>query len=352
MAEKKVCILSLGRRGGSVRYATAIIDQLERPYDVYVSKFCTEPRPQKAKTILTYRNSFEFVLVSLFWLPIFWFTLVGKLIRGRYTALYLPYTHYWNILFIQTFRLFGLKTVATIHDGIPHSGDGNFWERYSNRFSVRKAGHLVFLTQFVHDLVQEKIGFKAQASVIPHGLLHPKGINFNLRSFPEKAKLLFFGRVGHYKGVDLLIEAIQQVDPNLFEELIIAGDHLSSVNFKADYPKVTWIKKWLSEAEMVDLINQSDVLVLPYREATQSGVITIGISAALPMICTRSGGIPEQLNEDEALFVEPDPKSIQNGIENLLKSPELYARMVKKLAQKRENSDWRQIAASISKLLG
>lgn len=318
--------------------------------EVWVSHFSTEPDPKGARRIPTYRNKFEFILSSLSILPCFWLLIVWGLLRRRYRCLYTPYTHYWHIVFILTFKCFGVKTISTVHDGIPHLGDGNGLQKFINQQTLLASDRLIFLTQHVRDFLRERIPFQAPCDIIPHGWLEHQGLNSQLKPKPQKFRLLVLGRICRYKGVDLLLDALHHCDHASLESLTIAGQvqpdqqHLKSFNGPCP---IHWVDRWMSETELSEHINRAHILVLPYREATQSGVLTLGVQAGLAMICSRVGGIQEQLSDQECLFVEPQAENIAQALDQIFHEPELYKNLQQATLQKKESLSWTQIAQRV-----
>ena len=232
-----------------------------------------------------------------------------------------------------------------------HSGDGYPFEQALNRVYIHKANHLVFLTNHVKKLVLKEIPFIGTPHVIPHGIIKPEGVISKTKELKENPKLLFLGRINKYKGIEDLFQAVKGLDPDKYEKLIIAGKSSYSMDF-VQHEKVELIDKWLTENELSSLVNDCDVLILPYKEATQSGIVTIGIAGALPMICTNVGGIEEQLKPDkEALFVQSNPESIRNGILKLISDKKLYLDISRNLQEKSLTLDWQNIANEVSELL-
>jgi glycosyltransferase involved in cell wall biosynthesis len=78
---------------------------------------------------------------------------------------------------------------------------------------------------------------------------------------------------------------------------------------------VTVENRWVPEPEIGRLLAWSDALILPYREATQSGVAAAALAAGRPVIATRVGGLGEQLSTaPRALLCEPHPDSLARSI--------------------------------------
>lgn len=334
-----------------MRYGTALIEAMEaRDVEVLGSRFCTERLPLGTREVTTYRTPLGFILSSLFVLPWQLLRVLRELRRGHYRSLYLPYTHYWNLPFVWLFKWHGVPTVATIHDGVPHAGDGNRFISWVNRFHLGQADHLIFLTRYVQRHILEKVGYRASSSVYPHGILWEEMPVPKPRKMPEQFHLLFLGRVCHYKGVDLLLEAFDRLPGDRAISLTIAGEVNDNLAFPVQRKGVIWKDHWLSEAEMLDCLKAADILVLPYREATQSGVATLGVHQGIPMVCTRVGGLPEQL-EDAVVWSEPEVEALVESIRELMDNPDRYEGVGGELASLRQRLTWKGIAADVEACL-
>ncbi len=340
----------MGRSGGCVRYATEIVDAMTIDYEVYVSSYSTEKVPKIHKKIPTYKSNIQFV-ISLFTIfPFLWLKILFGLIRGKYSAIYFPYKHYWNLFFLRLFKLFGKKTVMTIHDGILHEGEESRLQQWLINQSIKHADELIFLTDFVRKNVQSTIRFTANYAIIEHGMFTDY-IHTEARTHKRKPRLLFLGRIGKYKGVEMLVEAVNQLPKDSYESLTIAGKTLYDLPFENDNPKIVLLDKWLDNNEVNELLRDSDILILPYKEASQSGVIPMGIAAAMPMVCTRVGGLPEQLKGNEAILVEPNVEALKDGINQLICDSNLYENLSKKMLEKQAELSWENIAKQIEKVI-
>lgn len=135
--------------------------------------------------------------------------------------------------------------------------------------------------------------------------------------------LLFFGFIRHYKGLDLLLKAM--ADPRIKEsdlKLVIAGefydDQLKYSDLIRSYhleDQVILFNDFIPEQKIRYFFSAADVLVQPYRHATQSGVTPLSMHFELPMIVTDAGGLKEMvIDKVTGLVVQKDPASIANGI--------------------------------------
>lgn len=296
--QKNILIASLVRKGGGFEhYTISILKHFNLPYTIYQSKYVNpEAKIPHAKTMITYTNKFTFVLNSLFILPFIFIKLC--FVARRYDVLYLPHFHFWNIAFILVFRLYNKPVVLTEHDGIVHLGDELPLQQFLINMCLRYSTHIIFLTHYVKSLVSPKLLKNKHISVIPHGIFAFDGLHTQQKTFTNKPTLLFFGRVSKYKGIELLLEAINTLPENSFNKLIIAGK--SSYTYDMSNLKESIIKKieiidaFLSQKEIAKFFNQSHILIMPYLEASQSGVAAVGIANAIPTICTDVGGLKEQ----------------------------------------------------------
>ena len=353
---KSCLILSLGVRGGSVIYAQEIIDNLSIDKTVIVSHNSEVKKPQYDYAWITHRNPYEFLLYSFTLLPIYLIKIIYLILKNRYSVLYLPYLHFWSIFFIVIFKILGKKSVITIHDGFGYSKNvvqNSVWRseksmkaiQYLTLLCIKMADAIIFLSDYVRKGVQEKFLFPTRYFVIPHAPIVPVDLLQTPRKHTQKPNILFFGKVLRSKGVENLVAAVDKIDPNLYGRLSIVGKYYYPLDIAIDNQKIVVVDRFIPETEIADFFNQAHILILPYLEASQSGVATIGIAACLPIVATKTGGLTEQLKAtEEAIFVESDPDSLAEGILTLINNRELYENISQNLAKKQANLNWQSIS--------
>nr|WP_263858768.1 glycosyltransferase family 4 protein [Shewanella algae] len=248
----------------------------------------------------------------------------------------------------------GVKTVCTIHDGVLHAGDGKPLEQFLNRLYVKNACKLVFLTDYVRKLVKDEIGYNCPVRVIPHGIIGNDHEFYQDCKF-EKKSLLFFGRVSQYKGVENLLAAVKLIPTDYFETIYIVGKSQYQVDYElaVEYShKLEVIDRFVDESEVGDIFNRSSILVLPYVEATQSGVAMLGVKSKTPMIISNCGGLKEQLGNESALYYEPDDiNALSECIMRLLNDRELYRSLRSSLIRKESCLSWEYIAHCLEEFI-
>ncbi|MDX1942365.1 MAG: glycosyltransferase family 4 protein [Saprospiraceae bacterium] len=327
----KILVCMLARRG-CIAYANEMVKGLQNAdLKIYASRFCEEPLPPQSHLIPTFRSAFSFLFNSLFYLPIFLYK-IGKDIRNGYQFIYLPVFHHWNPAIILIAKLLKAKTILTIHDAKPHPGEHALGQSWFQTLAIYWCDKIIILSEFVKNQLPHYTQNKA--AVIPHPILLPIQNNI-VRQFPPQPSLLFLGRIAHYKGIDLLLEAVKDFPKEKISKLTIAGLPMMDLGLPITSFPIDLHQKWISDEEMRALLYKHDILILPYREASQSGVITLGIAVSIPMIVTKVGGMMEQLTEEEAIWVEPEVESIRNGILKLIENSDLYLLIHHRLQIKR-----------------
>ncbi len=169
---------------------------------------------------------------------------------------------------------------------------------------------------------------KANARQVLHPLYDnfgeriPKSVARKNLSLPEQGKIiLFFGFIRNYKGLDLLLQAMADERIKHSEiRLLVAGEfYEDSTRYtalgSAIEQQVIWHTHFIPDSEVKNYLCAADVVVQPYRHATQSGVTPLAYHFEKPMIVTNVGSLPALVpHEKVGLVCEPDPASIAAAI--------------------------------------
>lgn len=170
--------------------------------------------------------------------------------------------------------------------------------------------------------------------------------------------VLFFGLIRDYKGLDLLIKAMNEIDMKRRNmRILIAGEFYTNKNKYLDLidpDKVDYYSlhdHFIPEQEMAELFTLSDLLVLPYRSASQSGVLANSIFFQLPALVSDHIGLAEHINHGETglIFRSNDVIQLRNNILEYF-DMKLKARISSNLSRLKDELSWDKFAKNLLKL--
>jgi glycosyltransferase involved in cell wall biosynthesis len=165
---------------------------------------------------------------------------------------------------------------------------------------------------------------RAAVVVVPHGADEPA-----VAPLPARPSLLLFGRLSRYKGVDTLLDAMPLVWTRAPEtRLTIAGRGEIGHHPALADPRVRVRNEHVPDAEIPRLFGSATCVVLPYREASQSGVAALAKGHGRGLVATRVGGLEELARDGGARLVPPeDPRALAEAIVEVVGAPGLAERM-------------------------
>ena len=169
----------------------------------------------------------------------------------------------------------------------------------------------------------------------------------------ESVNFLFFGRIEAYKGLHVLAESYRLLTQNYSNvSLTIAGcGDFTDYNDKfQELPNNTIINRYINEEEIESLFDTGNtVVVLPYIDATQSGVIPIAFDFGVPVIASNTGGLAEQLFDGEygLLFEAGNSQALADAMAAFVNSPKTYQIQAEKMKEGRDLLKWENVAKEL-----
>jgi len=235
-----------------------------------------------------------------------------------------------DLLMAAALRRLRVPFVVLVHDADAHPGDGFPFQMWLQRGLCRRAMTVAALSAHVGDrlLEQNLAGTRGRPLIrlrlppIPYDVAprSPDGTGLDGEGF----RLLSFGRLLPYKGLDLLADSLRQLgpQPGLRVRVVGSGPESPALAALRTLPGVAVENRWVPEDEVGSLLGWADAVVLPYREASQSGVAAAAIAARRIVVATNVGGLAEQLaGETLAILCEPDAASLAQGLRRALARP-------------------------------
>jgi len=225
------------------------------------------------------------------------------------------------------------KRIAILDNVIPH--ERRFFDHAFNRYFLNRNDAFIAMTEKVRTDLLSYLP-DAKCMVIPHPVYNQFGPRIDrdvalqtlgLSQLKDKKILLFFGIIRDYKGLDVLIETLAKLDDSY--HLIIAGEAYG--DFKKyqrlmEQLQVTErchvFERYIDDHEVPVFFSASDVCMLTYKSATQSGISGISQHFELPTIATNVGGLAESIDHGVTGYVVENvvPAEIADAVEQYMNS--------------------------------
>jgi glycosyltransferase involved in cell wall biosynthesis len=258
--------------------------------------------------------------------------LVGHLRAFDPDVVHLQQGHLWFNGFLPWLRRYPL--VLTVHDPRHHLGDkvSSKTPQRIMDFGFRQAAEvIVHAGQSRQTLVRECAIPPEIVHIVPHISLSdaPDQIPVN----EEPPTILFFGRIWEYKGLDYLIRAEPLITAEVPDaRIVIAGQGEDFSRYRrmmVHADRFTVYNEYVSDQQRSELFRRATVVVLPYTEASQSGVIPLAYAFMKPVVATTVGGLPAMVDNGRTgyLVAPRDERALAAAVVRLLRDEPLRQRM-------------------------
>ncbi len=337
----RIACVFMGRKGAGPIYAYEMVKALlEKGHDVvaFISSFTENLDSWKSlgiqlnildtytSTITYLKGTIKFRFKSL------------KIIKRKYAksvfdSVYVPMDHPWNDMIISNLKY--NKYLYTIHDPKEHSSNNKirlfFFKLYSKFLKIglkkNKVSDYIILSECFKKNVEKKYKTK-NVHVIKHAIFdfYKKESSYDFYGYDKnKTNFLFFGRIDEYKGLHVLSKAYKEILKNNKDVTLTIVGSGNFNPYKNDYEKldnVTIINRWIPDGEVFSYFDSSAnvVVVLPYIDATQSGVIPIAMNAKVLCIVSNCGGLSEQVEQNVTglMFKSGDYEELSKVMQNVV----------------------------------
>ena len=223
------------------------------------------------------------------------------------------------------------KIVSIIDNIVPH--EQRIGDRAFARYYVKPVDAFVVMSRSVERELQPFLKPQQAVSYLPHPIYDsygdrlPKEAACAQLNLPTQERyLLYFGFIRAYKGLDILLQAM--ADPRiraLGVKLIVAGEYYASPELYENIIKENKLEEqvvlrteFIPEQDVAAYFGATDLVVQPYKTATQSGITQLAYHFEVPMLVTAVGGLPEVVAHEEAGYVVPpnNPLAVADAILN------------------------------------
>lgn len=210
------------------------------------------------------------------------------------------------------------KMLMIVHDPFLHSGENFMIDRFLRKIHFKLINNKILLNSnqredFINYYGEDssKI-FTSFLSVYDY--LRYYVSNSGAQDNSVTFNVLFFGRISPYKGIKYLLEGfVKIINEKKYDDIRLtiagSGDFDFDINLYKKYSQITILNEFIAPSNLADLISQSSVIVCPYTDATQSGVVMSAFAFRKPVIATNVGGLPEMVEDHKTGLIIPSKSS-------------------------------------------
>ncbi len=322
-------------RGGISDFNSALFEELNKKHDLQLINYSTQypkflfPGKTQYKEVVDEPPKSERILSSVN--PFSWKNTANKIIKFNPDIVVIQY---WMPFFTPALRKISellkkdidAKIIAICHNINPH--ENHFFYQHFIKTFLNKIDRFVVMSEFVKsDLL--KIVPNAKFKLTPHPIYNIFGNTIDKETARKnlniKAKnvILYFGLIREYKGLDILLKSIPKIKLELNDFIVIVAGEcyektekyykiIEKLNIENS---VDLRLKFIPDNKVAQYFSAADVIALPYRTATQSGITQIAYNFNRPVIVSDVGGLAEIVpNGKVGYVVDPNVDEFANAI--------------------------------------
>jgi glycosyltransferase involved in cell wall biosynthesis len=272
------------------------------------------------------------------------YMLLQRIRRFNPDVIHFQKWHLWFNLSLPLLRQYPL--VISIHDPRRHTGDKGAHKTPQSiiDFAYRRADRIIAHNEQMKQIIVEELHLPSEIiDVVP--LIERGDADAQIHIQEIENEILCFGRIWQYKGLEYLIRAEPLITAQIPQaKIVIAGrgeDFTPYRRMMVNPENFVVYNEFVSYEKRAELFRRASVVVLPYIEATQSGVIPVAYTYAKPVIATEVGGLPTQVEHGRTGFLVPprDEKALAEAVVHLLRDKELRHQLGANGKQKLE-AEW------------
>jgi D-inositol-3-phosphate glycosyltransferase len=292
---------------------------------------------------------------------------------GLTTKTRIFHIHWWTpfllipyMALILPLRIRRVKVILTVHNVLPH--EHKALDFLASSLLLRFADHIIVHTKSGKTTLGKTTGIKqSKISVFPHGFLKPTSY-VKMDKDEAKARLglskdtkvvLFFGNIRHYKGLDVLIDAMAEiVKVRKDVQLVVAGmpwrggaeikNHIERCGLN-EYTHL--FLRFIPPDDLPGFFQCADIVALPYRYFdSQTGVGAYALYFEKPMVVTNVGGLPS-LVRDQSVIVPPENAGLfAKAVLRVLGTPNLIMKLSDDSRDLKKEFDWGEIVVETAQV--
>ena len=256
------------------------------------------------------------------------------------------------------------RCIGLVHNMIPH--EPSVLDKCLAPFYVKQTDGFVALSDSVVQDIASLDREQKPKTFSPHPVYDHYGEKMDRKDAcvalgldDRKRYMLFFGLVRAYKGLDLLLDAFAKVKDELKDlQLVVAGEfyededkYLAQIEANGLKDRVVVKNEFVADADLRKYFGVADLIVQPYRTATQSGVTQVAFHFEKPCLVTNVGGLGEIIHHGKMGYaVDPEVDAIANSMKDYYQNDRQEA-FTKYLVKEKELYGWDIMAQAFYRIL-
>ena len=346
----KIILIQFTGRGGMQLYVSQLANALSKNNNVsvvlarrlYNKKYYSD----KPKILLIPSPLSYIRMLILSSNPWTYYKIVKLIKKENPDVIHAPSEFLWLSLILPFLTKYPF--VITEHDPSLHEGTAlneKLMFIFGRLYTRKRADAIIVHGENLKNYLVNKGVSINKIHVIPHGefSFYTKWAHIGVK---ETKSILYFGSIRDYKGIQYLIEAGQKIISEIpSARITIAGEgdfskYAALIASKENISAYEIDNRFIPDEEVAALFQKAAVVVLPYIDGSQTGVVPIAYSFGKPVVVTNVGSIAEVVDEGKTGFVVPprDSKALAQALIKLLSNDELRKKMGEN-AQSKINGD-------------
>lgn len=322
-------------RGGISDFNFALFQEMDKSHELQVINYSTQyPTllfPGETQLKVNADDSYKSKQILSSINPFTWKKTVAEINKFQPEIIII---HYWMPFFAPALRNIAVsvkkksnaKIIVICHNLVPH--EKQIFGQYLTKMFLKNVDRFIVMSESVKsDLLN--IVPNAKYEISPHpiynifGKVSSKETARKNLGITAKKVILYFGLIREYKGLDILLKSIPQIKQNIDDfTVIVAGECYEKEEKYHNIIRTLGLTKFVDlrlkfilDNEVADYFSAADVVALPYRTATQSGITQIAFNFNRPVIVSNVGGLSEIVpNGKVGYVVEPNSDEFAKAI--------------------------------------
>jgi len=306
----KVCFLNFGRRGCSPILQECFAKACDATGDAEIFIALSKQSDRYEETCQLPYERFEMhthrgyasALISLLRIPKMRKSFRQFIVENEIDVVCSVMANHLSALMCDALKGTGAKFCTILHEtvAVSHLPKEMITGKLVGR-ELRHCDYVITLTDHIKEAASEQYGIGLdRIYTIPHAVYEFAQPRVHSIAEESAYEVLFFGRIIPYKGLDLLLDAwpeIKKAIPKARLKIIGEGDCSNYQDFIDSRDEIILDNRFVEDAEIEGILEASHLVVLPYKRASQSGVIAAAMGAGLPVVCTDVGALSEQVQD-------------------------------------------------------